>query len=266
MPSIPEIIDGSHCLLLADIELVDIFGCHRATLQPQPSHIYPNETLIHHGYLGCSPLYPTVAISLRTLAAYRQSHWTCPCFSVQAQCKTLCHLHNIPYRAYLNMQFSAAYDVYLEILHCVKTHLNAALGQDTPNWRLLNSCPCCVYKLKGEPSLTFEWLATPHSDYWIHPATVDKFQNEVHAQTSNHPRQDDWGDVPSEMEGSEFQCTDRWRNAGPEQCKKMFTVFDESSIFIAACQHWFVLLACNMVRSGELLVSLFILMYEIHGI
>ncbi|KAG1744784.1 hypothetical protein EDB19DRAFT_1826928 [Suillus lakei] len=238
MPSIPEddiIADGSHCLSLADIELVDIFGC--------------------------SPLYPT----------------TCPHFSIQAQCKTLCHLHNIPYRAYLNMQFSVAYDVYLKILHCVKTRLNAALGRNTPNWRLLNSCLCCVYKLEGEPSLTFEWLATvdgnnslkrwasttyglepredscqPRSDYWIDQATVNTFQNEVRAQTSNHPRQDDWGDVPSEMEGSEFRCTDRWRNAGPEQHKKMFTVFDESGIFIAACRHRFVLLACNMVWSGEL--------------
>ncbi|KAG1731985.1 uncharacterized protein EDB91DRAFT_1058319 [Suillus paluster] len=290
MPSIPEddiIADGSHCLSLADIELVDIFGRRRATLRLRPSHIYPNETLIHHGYLGCSPLYPTVAISLRTLTAYRQSHRTCPRFSVQAQCKTLCHLHNIhleihccmsiPYHAYLNMQFSAAYDVYLEILHCVKTRLNAALGRNTPNWRLLNSCPCCVYKLEGEPSLTFEWLATvdgnnslkrwasttyglepredsrqPRSDYWIDQATVNTFQNEVRAQTSNHPRQDDWGDVPSEMEGSEFWCTDRWRNAGPEQRKKMFAVFDESGIFITACWHRFVLLACNMVRSGEL--------------
>ncbi|KAG1723944.1 hypothetical protein EDB19DRAFT_1897988 [Suillus lakei] len=236
MPSIPEdgiIADGSHCLSLADIELVDIFGRRRATLRPQPSHIYPNETLIHHGYLG-------------------------------SQCKTLCHLHNIPYRAYLNMQFSAAYDVYLEILHRVKTRLNAALGRNTPNWQLLNSCLCCVYKLEGEPSLTFEWLATvdrnnslkhsrqPRSDYWINQATVNTFQNEVRAQTSNHPRQDDWGDVLSKMEGSEFRCMDRWRNAGPEQRKKMFAVFDESGIFIAACRHQFVLLACNMVRSGEL--------------
>ncbi|KAG2030991.1 hypothetical protein BDR03DRAFT_877056, partial [Suillus americanus] len=36
---------------------------------------------------------------------------------------------------------------------------------------------------------------------------------------------------------------------------KMFTVFDESSIFIVACWHWLVLLACNMVQSGELLVA-----------
>lgn len=44
----------------------------------------------------------------------------------------------------------------------------------------------------------------------------------------------------------------------------MFAVFDESGIFIAACRHRFVLLACDMVRSGELLVHYFFTMYEIH--
>ncbi|KAG1831217.1 hypothetical protein DFJ58DRAFT_736698 [Suillus subalutaceus] len=33
-------------------------------------HKFPNESLIYHGYLGCSPLHLTVAISLHTLAAY----------------------------------------------------------------------------------------------------------------------------------------------------------------------------------------------------
>ncbi|KAG2051365.1 hypothetical protein BDR06DRAFT_983635 [Suillus hirtellus] len=32
----------------------------------------------------------------------------------------------------------------------------------------------------------------------------------------------------------------------------MFSVFDESGIFIAACQHRFILLTCDMVHSGEL--------------
>ncbi|KAG1743899.1 hypothetical protein EDB19DRAFT_1894668 [Suillus lakei] len=32
----------------------------------------------------------------------------------------------------------------------------------------------------------------------------------------------------------------------------MFSVFDKSGIFIAACRHRFVLLACDMVQSGEL--------------
>jgi len=50
-----------------------------------------------------------------------------------------------------------------------------------------------------------------------------------------------------------FTCVNRWRNAGPETRKKMFSVFDESGIFIASCCHRFVILACDMIRSGELL-------------
>jgi len=66
------------------------------------------------------------------------------------------------------------------------------------------------------------------------------------------------------MQGSGFNCTDRWRNAGPEQCKKMFATFEESGIFIAACRHRFVLLACDMIRSGELLEYLFFVSHDIH--
>ncbi|KAG1881214.1 hypothetical protein F4604DRAFT_1879732 [Suillus subluteus] len=153
------------------------------------SHKYPNETLIYHGYIGCMSMYPT-----------------------------------IPYRPYLYIQFSAAYDIYLEIIHCV----------DKP----------CFYKLQDEPTLEFDWLVsidgnnslkhwdsaiygtTAHidsrkarSDYWIGPTTVDQFKGEVKARETH---------------------------------KKMFLVFHESGIFIAACRHRFILLACDMIRSGEL--------------
>ncbi|KAG1758477.1 hypothetical protein EDD22DRAFT_783884, partial [Suillus occidentalis] len=47
-------------------------------------------------------------------------------------------------------------------------------------------------------------------------------------------------------------CVDHWHNTSPEQRKCMFAVFDESGIFIAACRHQFILLACDMVKSGEL--------------
>ncbi|KAG1758580.1 hypothetical protein EDD22DRAFT_981361 [Suillus occidentalis] len=177
----------------------------------------------HEEFAGCSPLYPSVVISLRTLAAYCQSHRTCPRFSIQAQCKTLCHLHD----------FSAAYDIYLEILYRVKCRLDKALGRNTPNWRLQNACPCCFYKLEGERPLVFDWLATvdgnnslkrwasstygtdtqkdswqAHSDYWVDQIAVDKFQNDARAP------------IHATTQGSEFNCTDRWRNAGPEQHKK----------------------------------------------
>ncbi|KAG2105063.1 uncharacterized protein F5147DRAFT_746487 [Suillus discolor] len=193
--------------------------------------------------MGCAPLFPTVAISICTLANYCQCHRTCPRFSIQAQCKALCHLHDMPYRPYLNSQFSDTYDIYLEILNRVDRRLNGALHRNTPDWRLLNACPCCSYQLEDEPPLAFKWLASidgnnslkrwvsstygltaredsrkPHSDYWIDQMTVDAFKDEVRRSAQ----------------------------------KKMFSVFDESGIFIAACQHRFILLACDMVRSGEL--------------
>ncbi|KAG1893995.1 uncharacterized protein F5891DRAFT_1131069 [Suillus fuscotomentosus] len=184
--------------------------------------------LIHHGYLGCSPLFPTVATSICTLTAYRQ-----------AQCKVL------------------------------------SLNCDSLNWRLLNSCPCCFYKLEDEENMSLEWLVTMdsnnslkrwmsstarndsctfRSDYWLDRLRVDKFKDEVRGHT--HPTADtENGQDIKQTEtvpSSSFTCVNQWRNAGPEQRKRMFSVFDESGIFIAACRHWFILLACDMVKSGEL--------------
>ncbi|KAG1804582.1 hypothetical protein EV424DRAFT_1330514 [Suillus variegatus] len=240
------------------------------SLEPQPCHRYPNKTLIYYGYLGCSPLYPTIAISIHTLVNYCQCHRTCPRFSIEAQCKALCHLHNMPYQPYLNSQFSDMYNIYLEILHHIDHHLNEALHRNTPNWHLLNACPCCTYKLKDEPPLALEWLVSidgnnslkrwvsstygPRSDYWVDCTSVDIFKDEVqrsavciiHMYSVTEP---------VESEGS-FNCTQQWQNAGPEQCKKMFSVFDESGIFIAACRHQFVLrtqidLLCRALRGAS---------------
>lgn len=52
----------------------------------------------------------------------------------------------------------------------------------------------------------------------------------------------------------EVNCAERWTNAGPDQQKRMFTLFDETGIFIATCRHRTVLYACDMIKSGELFV------------
>lgn len=82
--------------------------------------------------------------------------------------------------------------------------LRATLKHDSPNWRLLNSCPACTYKLQDEPPLEFDWFAAidgnnslkrwaswiygslpqedmrqARSDYWVTSEAVDKFQDEV---------------------------------------------------------------------------------------
>lgn len=73
------------------------------------------------------------------------------------------------------------------------------------------------------------------------------YQNDSNvAQDQQHTLLDDG---PS-LDG--LSCADRWRNAGPEQHKRMFALFDETGIFITTCRHRIVLYACDMVKSGEL--------------
>jgi hypothetical protein len=80
-------------------------------------------------------------------------------------------------------------------------------------------------------------------------------------QSGNEDVHDDWEDVEDQYPG--LRCVDRWRNAGPEEQKKMFALFQESGIFIASCRHRIVLLACDMIKSGELYVAHQILVYII---
>ncbi|KAG6371001.1 hypothetical protein JVT61DRAFT_10719 [Boletus reticuloceps] len=245
---------------IVNIELVDMFTRRRATLVTRQGHLYPNENLLYHGYIGCSPVYPAIAISLRTLAAFRQAHRS---------------LSPIPLYA-----ISLAYDAYLEILNQVDKHISRALSHNSQEWRLRNECPACFYQLEDEPNLMFDWLVSidsnnnslkrwdttaygmtprddhrqPRSTYWLTDKEVDKFKYEVAARktgASDNQHDDDWEtdpDATSEI----FNCVDRSRNARSDQHKKTLSVFQETGIFVVSCRHRFVLLACDMIKSGEL--------------
>ncbi|KAG0702088.1 hypothetical protein DFH29DRAFT_982445 [Suillus ampliporus] len=244
------------------------------------------------GCIGSSPLQPTVAITIRTLEAYRQTHRVCPRLSIHAEAKKLCHLHGVHYGRYLAEQFRVAYDVYLELLRRVSLHVSQALGHTGPNWRARNSCPCCHYKVQDEPKLRFPFeialdgnnsvkFVDPalrggrerqdprngRSDIWIDEEYVDRFKDEVkNARRSHRPNtlapadivdpDDPWIYCKNEDQDSNEPvnvCVDRWRNAAPEARKRMFSVFRKSGIFVAVCRHGFLLSICDMVRSGELM-------------
>ena len=68
---------------------------------------------------------------------------------------------------------------------------------------------------------------------------------------------DDWDTESNDDNGlsNTFNCVDRWRNVRSDIRKKNFSVFKESGIFVATCRHRFVLLACDMIKSGELCVN-----------
>ncbi|KAH9923875.1 uncharacterized protein B0H18DRAFT_878327 [Fomitopsis serialis] len=253
--------------------------------------VHANVALVSRGFLGSAPQKPTVAISLKTLEAYRQLHRACPRLSVQAQVKALCYLHEVPFNKHLVKQFSDAYDVYLDIQYGVNRLVKSAMHRDTPDWRMLNACAPCLYKIEDEPTLKYALLATmdgnqslklvdnmfrhgttredgrsARTDIWLSPAEVDRFKDEagkiVHQTADDPGRLDDhsddiaWLDLPEsedgKLEASVDVCVERWRNAGPEARKKMFALFAMTGIFVCLCRHGQLLILCDMIRSGEL--------------
>ncbi|KAI0348792.1 hypothetical protein OH77DRAFT_1378666, partial [Trametes cingulata] len=86
-------------------------------------------------------------------------HGACLRLSIQAFCQGLCGLHRVPFRRHFSEQFSIAFDVYLDILHEVDSHVAAALSRNAPNWRMLNACAPCLYALEDENPLEYTLLA-----------------------------------------------------------------------------------------------------------
>ncbi|KAF8879139.1 hypothetical protein BD779DRAFT_1803452 [Infundibulicybe gibba] len=115
------------------IDAVDIFSWRRPTFLPITGESWANETLIRYGYVGSAPLQPSLAISIRALEAYRESHELCPQFSMATQCKALCRINGVTYRNHLAVQFKIAYDAYLEICRRAEARRDAELGDSASN-------------------------------------------------------------------------------------------------------------------------------------
>ncbi|KAI0687959.1 hypothetical protein BC835DRAFT_1285766 [Cytidiella melzeri] len=246
---------------------------------------YPNVAIARRGYLGTAPRTPKTAIAFNVLEAYRQLHRVCPKLSIYAQVQALCHLHGVRIGAYTLDQFSATFDVYLEILHQVDSRVNTALRRDTPQWRLRNTCPPCMYVLTNEPDLGLSMLCSMDKnsslklvdssvrcgdlrqderthrihDLLLTPDMVDRFKDEVASSNS--------GKAPAVQHGnhdehpgpsllSSADCVEKWRAAAPEERKRAFALFHTTGVFASFCRHGHALVYCDMIRSGELYVSI----------
>ncbi|KAJ6493883.1 hypothetical protein DFH09DRAFT_1104346 [Mycena vulgaris] len=75
----------------------------------------------------------------------------------------------------------------------------------------------------------------------------------------------DEGDF-AELTNSVNTCVDRWKNAGPEACKKMFALFTIAGIFVFVCRHGHVLVMCDMVQSGEFSLGVKTVALRLRGI
>ncbi|CDO74657.1 hypothetical protein BN946_scf184832.g1, partial [Trametes cinnabarina] len=118
----------------------------------------PTVTLARRGYMATAPVRPSLAVSFDILSFFRHLRGFCPRISIQAYCQTLCGVHGVFFHRYLALQFSTAFDVYLDILHEVDQRAHVVLHRDQPNWRMHNACAPCLYHLEGEDDLEYSLL------------------------------------------------------------------------------------------------------------
>ncbi|KAG1745409.1 uncharacterized protein EDB91DRAFT_1080328 [Suillus paluster] len=192
-------------------------------------------------------------------------------------------LGNAPHNSLIAISLLLAdtFDLYLTILHEIERRVQTVLNHDTPNWQVLNACPPCSYELDDEPPLKYSCMyvmdggnSAKHmvtigdrqcgdthiyaeSDYLLSCVFVDHFANEVQSRSTldgpdDHPiipKAEEDDSVVSSAQVIAEDCSRNWKAAADDDKKKMWAIFDETSIFIAACRHGSMLWYANIIKS-----------------
>ncbi|KAG2149247.1 hypothetical protein DEU56DRAFT_729669 [Suillus clintonianus] len=253
--------------------IVDLFCAEKVTLTLKATDSFIASALVRQGVIPCSPISPSVAVTVDALEFYRIAHLRDLHFSMQAFAKTLCDLHAVEYRRYLSRQLTIAFDLYLQVRSSVDALVAEVLNRNTPDWRLKHACPSCTYTLADEDQLTFKLLyAMDGNDSLkrILQRTLgvdDEDTQSSELPTTQQVRGDrylprdyvnSWGNGRQEEANTTIgtddtnPCAGRWKNMDDEKTKRMWGVYDETGIFIAVCHHGFSLVMADMVQSREL--------------
>lgn len=199
----------------------------------------------------------------------------CPRLGVQPFIRALCDLQGVRFKNNLSVQFSSAYDLYIRLTESVRQQVLGALGRNTPNWRMLNTCPSCQYEVEGEAPQPIRFMAAVDGnnslkrverreraedgslfgaskerpdarvgggDYFLQPAQVDLW---------DEPNWGKWVDWTPTEAGERPPCADRWTNLNESKTARSFGLFDVNGIFAGFCRHSFVLVFADMVKTGE---------------
>ncbi|KIN93832.1 hypothetical protein M404DRAFT_35676, partial [Pisolithus tinctorius Marx 270] len=230
-------------------------GAEKVNLVISADDSYIASALVRQGFMPCSPIRPSVAITINALKLYHVARLCSPHFSIQAFVKTICDLQGVAFRRYLSRQFSIALNLYLNILNGVEALIMEALSRTSNDWRLQHACPACTYELKDEPHLKFKILyAMDGNDSLKHilrriaededshelpttqkvPTTRYLSREFVDSFAQSAPIQSTSKDVET---GDENPCAGRWKNMDEQKMKQTWGVYDETGIFLAVCQH-----------------------------
>ncbi|KAI0744667.1 hypothetical protein C8Q76DRAFT_764263 [Earliella scabrosa] len=273
--------------LTAEMDVLDIYSTATTATIKRSDRSFA-EDLVLHGFLGTSPLHPTLAISLKTLELFCCLRIFKPSFSVEAFTKLLCYLYYVPYRRHYRTAISNVFDIYLILRRDVRKQVMHVLGRDAPDWRPQNACAACTYKLADEDPATFDRLVCMDGNnslkriatssgreladlrvyedhnYFLPREYVDSFAGEVKSRPVKKPvlkekpglastpdEGEEDGD-PTDGAHTTGACASNWKAAAADEKKKMWAIYDETGIFASACRHSFILWIADMVRSGEL--------------
>ncbi|KAJ7868478.1 hypothetical protein B0H13DRAFT_2351364 [Mycena leptocephala] len=273
-----------------DVLVVDMFAASHQDLKLVAGDVYVASSCVRQGWMPVAPYFPTVVITIRVLEVYRVARLRCPRLGIQAFVRALCDLHGVAPRLWLGTQFSIAFDVYLAILARVEKRVQAALGRDTPNWRLKNACPACMYKVEGEPALDIPFMCTfdgnnslsrfakrkreesldgttipgaskermddriAPGDYYLPREEVDRWAKEgMEDLLKSFPLGEEAeGGEGGEEEEEDGGCAERWQNMKEDVTSRAYGMYDETGFFPCLCRHGFVLVVVDMIKSGEL--------------
>ncbi|KAG2359427.1 hypothetical protein BDR07DRAFT_1452399 [Suillus spraguei] len=203
-------------------------------------------------------------------------------FSAEAFAKVICDLYKWPYRCCYQNVLADCFDVYLMMRCKVDQQVSEALGHNTANCQVLNSCPPCSYEYfdSSNPELKFCKMIVfdgnnslsrmvplggcevgdQHifkSDYFLDPEFVDKFADEVrpdpqpldaNISTTQHLHDE----CASTVTAPTSACTDNWKAARADTKKKSCGIFEETGVFACTCCHGIIQWIVDMIHSGEL--------------
>ncbi|KAI1782756.1 hypothetical protein LXA43DRAFT_904908 [Ganoderma leucocontextum] len=140
---------------MVTIDVIDIYsGATSAEIPVAGNQTFP-EALVLAGYLGTTPVLPSLAISLKTLELFCVIRLFKASFSVESFAKMICYMYYVPYRRHYRTGLADAFDIYLTIQQRVEVQVMTALGRAGPDWRPVHGCPPCSYEVDGEEEATW---------------------------------------------------------------------------------------------------------------
>jgi hypothetical protein len=89
----------SPCLHILYYVLIHRIDAENVSLTIASTDRFVASALVRHGVIPCSPISPSVAISIDALELYRVARLRNPHFSIQAYVKSICDLHGVSFFA-----------------------------------------------------------------------------------------------------------------------------------------------------------------------